>query len=92
VFIVLVALSIDRELNTQHRYIHLVGVSMCLVLLASLMFAVPIGLKYLFGIGALSFITPYSSIFFILGYIGFIIALSRRITLKANQTGNLDND
>ncbi len=92
VFIVLFALSIDRELNTQHRYIHLVGVSMCLVLLASLMFAVPIGLKYLFGIGALSFITPYSSIFFILGYIGFIIALSRRITLKANQTGNLDND
>lgn len=92
VFIVLFALSINRELNTQHRYIHLVGVSMCLVLLASLMFAGPIGLKYLFGIGALSFITPYSSIFFILGYIGFIIALSRRITLKANRTGNLDND
>jgi uncharacterized membrane protein YgdD (TMEM256/DUF423 family) len=92
VFIVLFTLSIGRELNTQHRYIHLVGVSMCLVLLASLMFAGPIGLKYLFGIDAISFITPYSSIFFILGYIGFIIALSRRITLNANRTGNLDND
>lgn len=92
VFIVLFALSIGRELNTQQRYIHLVGVSMCLVLLASLMFAGPIGLKYLFGIDAISFITPYSSIFFILGYIGFIIALSRRITLNANRTGNLDND
>ena len=58
VFIVLFTLSIGRELNTQPRYIHLIGVSMCLVLLASLMFAGPIGLKYLFGIDAISSIVP----------------------------------
>ena len=92
VFIVLFALSISRELNTSQRYINLVGVSVSLVLFASLIFAGPIGLKYLLGIGALSFITPYSSIFFISGYIGFIIALGRRMTLTANQTGKPDND
>lgn len=78
-FIVMFALSITREMNTQSKYIKMIAGAMSLVLLASILFAGPIGLKYLLGIGALSFITPYSTFFLVLGYVGFIVALAHRI-------------
>lgn len=92
-FIVMFALSIPANTSEQPRYINLLGGSMSLVLLASLLFAGPIGLKYLMGVAALSFITPYSTLFFVLGYVGFIVALGNRIkTLNKNKNRKHNND
>lgn len=74
------------------RYVNIVCVSMGLVFISSLLFALPIGLKYLLDYPALAFITPYSTLFFVFGYLGLIVAMGIRFTYYTRLTGQPNND